>query len=442
MTTDRVDAVIAGVERHDPELAGWMRMAADGLTVGEGEEVISQASLQAFLWYEVPRTLPNDAWRPVVEGAGVLLSLLGLDRYATIARSPTTAAILEAWERATAKGFARFKAALSSSGVEPPDTQLLEWGEVMGIEEVFAAQLVEGALERAIDAGELHPGHGPWRHAAVDICNRTLLAPAADAKGSTLLEAVLDERIATWILTARPVALKAWREQARDRWASDPPLPDVAVVVAPMRWLLETCRPGVTLTPAGYLPPAVAREAAGRFDWWEWRGQPRTEADVHQIGVLRETAARLHLVSKRARRLGVTRRGMELVDDPVGLWRAIASTIACEDEYTTMLSELVAHRLLDGPAVDDALGREIAPLIVEQGWMAGRERVTAQQAAGSVHRALYHWRLFGLLDEVRPRWEGGRPTAPKTTALNAVGRSTAIAFLRARATSPRADLRA
>ena len=91
MTAERVDAVIAAVERHDPELASWMRMAADGLTAGEGEEVISQASLQVFLWYEVPREFPADAWRPLVEAAGVLLSLLGLDRYAAIARSPTTA---------------------------------------------------------------------------------------------------------------------------------------------------------------------------------------------------------------------------------------------------------------------------------------------------------------------------------------------------------------
>ena len=42
MTAGRVDAVIAAVGRHDAELASLMRVAADGLTAGEGEERISQ----------------------------------------------------------------------------------------------------------------------------------------------------------------------------------------------------------------------------------------------------------------------------------------------------------------------------------------------------------------------------------------------------------------
>ena len=65
MTGGRVDAVIATVGQHDPELAGWMRVVADGLTAGEGEELISQASLQVFLWYTPPRKYPEDAWRRV-----------------------------------------------------------------------------------------------------------------------------------------------------------------------------------------------------------------------------------------------------------------------------------------------------------------------------------------------------------------------------------------
>lgn len=103
MTAEHVDAVIAAVDRHDPQLAGWMRTAADGLTAGEGEELISQAGLQEFLWHEVPRKHPADTWRPVTEATGVLLSLVGLDRYAAIARSPTTTAILDAWEDSPAR---------------------------------------------------------------------------------------------------------------------------------------------------------------------------------------------------------------------------------------------------------------------------------------------------------------------------------------------------
>lgn len=441
MTAERVEEVIAAIERHDAELAGWMRKAADGLTAGEGEEVISQASVEVFLWYELPRKYPNDTWRPVMEAAGVLLTLLGLDRYAAIARSGTTTAILDAWERAPAEGFKRFAGARSRSGVEPPDTELLVWGSILGSNEHAASGSVEAALERAIMAGELRPGAAAWRRVAAAVCHRTLLESPAHLGGRTRLQAVLDERVETWIRSGRPDRLRAWRETAGHRAAGDvPPPPDVAVVVAPMRWLLETCGPGITLTQAGYLPPAVVRETAARFGWWDWREPPRSEADVHQIGVLRDTAARLHLVSKRSRKLAVARRGNELVDDAVGLWRAIASTLACEDEYLAMLSELLAHRLLDGPAIDDALEQELGPIIAEQGWTAGGERVTAQHAAWAVHRALYHWRFFGLLDEIPPRWEGGHRTGPSVTALTAAGQSTALAFLRARATAPRTHL--
>ena len=419
-----------------------MRTAADGITAGEGEEVISQAGLQDFLWHEVPRKHRAESWRPVTEAAGVLLSLLGLDRYAAMARSSTTEAVLDAWERSPAEGFARFRAARSLSGVEPPDTNLLVWGGVMGMEEAVARQAVERALEQAVTAGDLRPGKGGWRLVAAEVCTRTLLARAGDGADRTVLQAVLDERVATWVQLASPPALKVWRERMGRRTSPDVQPSDVAAAVAPMRWLLATCAEGATLTQAGYLPPAVVREAAARFGWWEWPGQPRSEADVHQLGVLRQTAARLHLVSQRSRRLAVARRGGALANDAVGLWQAIAATLACEDGYHAMLSELVAHRLLDGPALDDALEREIGPIVAAQGWAAGGIPVTARQAGLAVHRALYHWRLFGLLDEVHARWEGGQPIRQGSTALNRLGRFTAIAFLRARATAPRSDLRA
>ena len=108
---------------------------------------------------------------------------------------------------------------------------------------------------------------------------------------------------------------------------------------------------------------------------------------------------------------------------------------------TTVRPELPPP-VLEGPADDDALEREVGPVVAAQGWAAGGVPVTARGAGLSVHRALYHWRLFGLIDEVRATWEGSRPTGPGSTALNAVGRSTAIAFLRARATAPRTDPRA
>ncbi len=438
MTAESMDAVIASVGRHDPALARWMRVAADGLTAGEGEERITQAGLQRYLWDDLPRRSPDDTWRPVAEAASVLLSLLGLDRYAAIARSTTTAAVLDAWEEAPRRGSPPSGPPPPPPAVEPPDTELLAWGEVFGLEEAWALQAVEAALERAIVAGELQPGRGSWRKVAAGICDRVLLAPAADG-GATHLPAVLGERADSWVTQGRPAALRAWREAARAGIDLLEPVIvetiDAAASIAPMRWLLERCRGGVPLTQAGYLPPALV-EAAGNFDWWPFDGRPRSEVDVHQLGVLRDTGTRLRLVGRRSRHLSTTRRGALLADEPVALFHRVATTLACEDEYTAMLSELVAHRLLAGPAVDHALEQAVGPVIVAQGWMAGSEPVTAEQAGWSVHRALFHWRLFGLLDETRPRWEDGRQVEPAVTALTHAGRTAAIALLHARATAP------
>jgi len=440
VSTARVDAVIATVERHDAPLAGRMRVAADRLTAGEGEEVITQAGLQRYLWYDLPRRHADDTWRPITEAAGVLLSLLGLDRYAAIARSVTTGAVLDAWEEAPGKGFPAFRSATAASGVEPPDTELLAWGEVFGMEEAWALQAVEVALEEAIVAGRLQPGMGSWRKVAARVSDGVLQAPPSGDAAMTRLQAVLSERIDTWVLHGHPAELRAWREEARASMdhldAVDVAPSEAAAAIAPMYWLLEWCREGVALTQAGYLPPALVHEAVDRFGWWEFRGRPRSEVDVHQLGVLRDTATRLRLVATRSRRLAATRRGALLADDPPALFRQVATTLACEDEYLAMLSELVAHRLLAGPAVGHALERDVGPVIAAQGWRAGREPVTAERAGLSVHRALYHWRLFGFLDETRPRWEGGQQVEAAVTALTPAGRTAAIALLRARANAP------
>ncbi len=292
----RVDGVIASVARHDSAFAKVMRIAADGLTTGDGEERITQAGLQQYLWYDLPRRSPDDAWRPVAEAAGVLLSLLGLDRYAAIARSATTSAVLDAWDESPGAGFAAFAAARSASGVEPPGTAVLTWGEVKGLEEVWAGYAVEAALEAAIVAGRLRPGAGAWRKAAVAVCEEVLLAPTG-ADGQARVAAVLDERGDTWVVRGRPAELKAWRAAARSgmdllgRVIVEPT--EAAASIAPMRWLLERCRDGVPLTQALYLPPALVGEAADRFDWWPFDGRPRSEVDVHQLGVLRDAATRL-----------------------------------------------------------------------------------------------------------------------------------------------------
>ncbi|MFA5786683.1 MAG: hypothetical protein WDA71_06855 [Actinomycetota bacterium] len=90
MTSERVEAAIEVIARKDPQLARWAENAADALTAGEGEEPISQAALQSFLWYYLPKKWEEEAWSPLAEGAAVLLDELGLERYTASRRSART----------------------------------------------------------------------------------------------------------------------------------------------------------------------------------------------------------------------------------------------------------------------------------------------------------------------------------------------------------------
>lgn len=442
MTSEPVDAILERIGRADPSLGAWAQVAADGLTAGEGEELISQADLQDFLWYHLPRKWPGKAWLPVARAAATMLDGLGLHRYAAIARSDATAAILEAWRADSGEGFTRYRATAIASGVKPPDTELLEWGTIMGVEELTAYAHLEELLEHAIVAGELRPGTSGWKQGAAALCDRVLQQPVPDAPTRTWLSRVTGERVKTWVDTAHPEQLRLWREAVADCLLVPPEPPDdLEPVNGPMHWLLEACREGVTATQSEYLPPALVHEAIERFGWWDWPGRPRSESDVHQLVALRETASRLRLVTKRGRRLATSRSGIRLLEDPVALWRTIAASIGRVDAYSTMLSELIAHRLLEGPAVGDDLATAIVPIIASHGWQAGGVALDEERIRWSIHGPLYHWRLFGLLDESRPRWEGNQPVGLAITSLTTIGRATALAHLHARATAPRRDLR-
>jgi hypothetical protein len=441
MTTRKVDAAVAAIERQDQSLGEWAQVAADGLTAGEGEEALCQAFVQDFLWYRLPANYPERAWLPLARAAAALLGELGLERYASIAGSDMTTTILDAWSEDSARGFARYRAAAAASGVKPPVTDLLTWGSVMGFDEASAYAQLEMKLEEAIVAGRFAPGASGWKARAASLTEEALHEPSPHGGRRSWLEIILSERRRTWVETAHPEGLRRWRAARADELGrpADPP-GDLEPVLAAIRWLLRVCRNGVELTQSGYLSPSIVREGVELFGWWDWPGQPRSEVDVHQLGALRETAARLRLVTKRGRRLDTSRHGVALLEDPSALWSAVATTIGAADDYAAMLSELIAHRLLAGPALGNELEESIVPVVSAQGWRSGGDPVDERHVVMSIHRPLYFWRLFGLLEEIRPRWVDGRPTGPNVTSLTPAGRATALEYLRARATAPRRSL--
>ena len=112
---------------------------------------------------------------------------------------------------------------------------------------------------------------------------------------------------------------------------------------AAMRWLLEECKAGVELTHAGYLPTRLVSAAVERFFEADILGSPRSEADAHQLGALRETASRLGALTKRRRLLKTSTTGVRLLDDSVAMWHAIAANLDEGDAFSRMVSELIAQ---------------------------------------------------------------------------------------------------
>ena len=228
------------VEAHRPDLGMAVQAVAGGLTAGEGVDMIHQAALQQFLWWHVPRDYPDDEWQGLVEATAALLDELGLKRLAELARSKETEKVLVAWGHGSDKGVAAFRAAHAKSGVEPPDTALLAWGSIMGVNEARAVDAVERALGDAVAAGDLVPGAQPWQAKAAAIAEAVLSRPLDLPPGQTLAGLVTTERIGTWIDAARHPVYQEWRSAVANRLlhpVGPPPTPGDAV--APMRWLLE-----------------------------------------------------------------------------------------------------------------------------------------------------------------------------------------------------------
>lgn len=441
MSVGDVAEAVRRAEARRPDLNMAIRAAADALTAGEGTEMIHQAALQQFLWWQLPRKYPQEEWASLAEATAELLQELGLHRLAQTARSAPTSTVLAAWAQDADAGAAAFRDAHASSGVEPPDTPLLAWGSIMGAEESRAFETVERALGHAVAAGELVPGRTRWRSQAASITETALTQPLDIPPGQTLVGLITTERVGHWIDSARHPLHQQWRASVANRLLHpiEPPA-DPADAVAPMGWLLDLAAQtgGAELTQNHYLARAAVVAAAERFGWWDWPKPPRSEIDVHQLPTVRDAARRLHLVHRRGRRLHLTARGADLLDDPGRLWAAVATETEDGEDFTRMLTELVGLRLLQGPVEEGELVTAIGPIVAAQGWSTSSGPLTPNQLSPATWRPLRWWRIFHALDEEKSTWEygTGRRLTPHTLALRPDGERIVLAYLRTRAAGP------
>ncbi len=442
MSTEAVDAAVRRVIARRPDLGMAPESVADGLTAGEGTEMIHQAAVQQWLWWHLPRRYPEEDWTSLADAAAELLDELGLAQLAQVARSDETTAVLGAWENGSDRGAKAFRNAHGVSGVEPPDTELLAWGSVMGGDEAVALDTVERALGDAVRSGELVPGAQRWRSRATAITEQVLTRRLDLPPGQTLVGLVITERLGQWVNSARHPLLGEWRASVAKRLLHpiEPP-PDPGKGIAPLRWLLELASAprGAELTQSNYLARAAVLEAVERFGWWDWPKPPHSEAEVHQLSTVRQAATRLRLVRRRGRRLHTTTRGAQLLAQPADLWRAVAAETEDGEEFTQMVTELAGLRLLRGSVELGELAAEVGPILAALGWSTSSGPITTNEVSSAIWRPLRWWRLLSGLDEAESTWERGtgRRLTPHTLALSVGGEATVLAYLRSRTAGPR-----
>ena len=88
---------------------------------------------------------------------------------------------------------------------------------------------------------------------------------------------------------------------------------------------------GIALTSAGYLPPSIVATMMAALDPDRtWFGEANREVNTQPLLALRETVTALGLARRYRGRLMLTKQGLQLRDDPTGLWRYVASRLPAE----------------------------------------------------------------------------------------------------------------
>ena len=422
----------------DPETQKVAGPALDRLLPDGGTwEDFTQLELQAFLWYQLPTKWLTDT-RHQHEVAWALADLFacgGLDRYAALCRAEATHRLIALWAEDLDAAHRMLRELMADSGVDPPDTDLLSWGELQQAAEAEAAWATARELERAIGEGRLVPGPRGWQRRARDIARAVLLAAPEDGDPRSRLERIGAERAEAWVTRTRQRGLPVPEDLAAlltRPAASD--LAAVAKTLEPLRWLLRQVGDGITLTERGYLPRALALEADATFGWFDLAPQlsVRGERDLPELMFLHELARAQRLVSLKRRRLTLTARGRALLDEGESLARTVLEGLFPADAWEGDVGIAVATALLaTGPgdtlsweALEATLWRYLA-----SSWRRGSDPLQSEDLGGTAWSFLRPAAVFGWVTEDLSAWE-------EVPVLTPEGRIACLTGLRLVAPAP------
>jgi hypothetical protein len=403
-----VEQALADVSRVHPDLVDDARAAWDALTGGEGPGSLTQWRLQQFCWDGLVRAWAGDGatrWRLALALAA-LLDALGMPRYAAIARSETTRELTTSGESQVDRGRSSLRRAMQRSGIEPPDTELITWGSIMGSAESEAIEAVADRLELAVAVGDLQPGGRGWRDQQTEITLEELRRPRIAYAGRSLYDVILEERLDEWIRGPRSTTRSALLAPLEFRLV-DPIDAGLAApareLLRPLDWLLTEIGEGLTLTAAGYLPPRTVSKALDDLGWRDQIIGPATrEVDAFPVLALRETATRLGLLRRRGNRLVPTPSGRAALNDGRVLWQAVAAAIVGpEHSALSVAFEVVLALLEPGDLVpEEDVRRLVQAVVTESGWrLAGRREPAESDTSALFYAVLRELRWLELVRE-------------------------------------------
>jgi hypothetical protein len=313
----------------DGPTADEVRPLVDHLVGTEPDRVplttVTQLDVQHFLWHDLPTKWLTDSYdhHELAWALADFFDAAGLGRYAGICRDERTHSIIAAWHRNLEEGDRLATEALGASGVLPPDTGTLTFGEVMGGTEARLHADLSRILEQAIVEGRLDPSTRGFAAAARRLVEEALRTPSQEYDGRAPATLVRRERAAIWAQRIGPPDL--WERILPDL-DEEPLVPvNVEASLAPAIALIEAIGDGVTLTKSLNLPPALALELDARFGWSDEYGstRPRGESDLPPLRFLDEHLREQRLLTRRGTRLTVSARGRRCRGEPEQLWRAV-----------------------------------------------------------------------------------------------------------------------
>ena len=143
------------------------------------------------------------------------------------------------------------------------------------------------------------------------------------------------------------------------------------------RIFLDVIGDGVTLTAAGYLPPAVVEQIAERTgiaEWWI--GKANREDLTYPVADIRTTARALGLVSVRKGRLSPTAAASRCGQDPQALWRHIVGRLPLGTKDAERQAGWMALAVAGSGVPAQEWRSEISDLLFALGWRSGHDRVS------------------------------------------------------------------